>query len=155
MFDECKLEGDFILNSGKQSNVFYDFDLLSPRELLEYVDKLCIKLQGVKFDFVVAPALGGILPGYLIAGEFGKRLVIADKNGKFRGLTKVVGSQYIIVDDVISTYGTAKKIAEAMLALQKDYSVPKFTCVGVAAFIFRGEKMIKNTHVLEHKEVEK
>lgn len=144
MFEECTL------TSGERSSVFYDFDLLSPRELLEYVDKLCIKLQGMPFDFVVAPAIGGILPGWLVAGEFGKRLVIAEKDGgAFRGLEKVTGSQYLVVDNVISTYGTVKKLAENLTMIDK-----KYTCVGIAAFIFRGKKLGKNTYVLEHKEVE-
>lgn len=146
MFDECKLEGDFILNSGKKSTVFYDFDLLTPQELLAYADKLCVKLQDVEFDFVVAPALGGILLGWIVAGEFGKRLVIADKNGKMRGVEKVEGTRYLIVDDVISTYGTAQEVAK---------NLPAYSPVGVAAFIFRGKKLGKSTYVLEHKEVEK
>lgn len=147
MFEECKLEGDFTLTSGKKSNVYYDFDLLTPQELLGYADKLCVKLQGAQFDFVVAPALGGIILGWLVAGEFGKRLVIMPKEEPPRGLTKVTGSQYIIVDDVISTYGTMKKVAEAM--------GKKYTCVGLGAFIFRGKKLLKNTYVLDCKEVEK
>jgi len=147
MFEECRIEGDFTLSSGKKSNVFYDFDRLTPRELLEYVDKLCLKLQGIDFDFVLAPATGGILPGWLVAGEFGKRLVIADKDGKcYRGLDKVEGKNYVIIDDVISTYGTAKRVAEGLGI--------EYKCVGIAAFIFRGKKLSKNVHVLEHKEVE-
>ena len=154
MFEECRIEGDFLLSSGKKSNVFYDFDLLEPRQMLEYVDKLCIKLQGLDFDYVVSPAIGGIIPGWLVAGEFGKKFLSVDKESKLRGWPYTAidatlpqqKAKYIIVDDVISTYGTAKRIAEA---------IPTFKCVAIAAFIFRGNKLLKHTYVLEHKEEEK
>lgn len=147
MFEECKIEGDFTLSSGKKSNVFYDFDLLSPSQMLAYIDKLCLKLPlpVLKFDYVVAPAIGGIIPGWVIAGELGKKFLTVDKEGKVRGGTPSADHKYLIVDDVISSYGTAKRIAAALPLLQ---------CVGIAAFIFRGDKMIKNTFVLEHKEIE-
>jgi len=147
MFEECKLEGEFTLTSGKKSTVFYDFDLLTPQELVGYVDKLCVKLQQVKFDFVVAPAIGGIIVGWMVAGEFGKRLVIADKEGKLRGIEKVEGTQYIVVDDVISTYGTIKKVANRLN--------PPYQCVGVGALVFRGDTKLNNTFFLAHKEIEK
>lgn len=146
MFEEVRVEGEFTLSSGRKSTVFYDFDLASPQQFLKWADQLCdkIKESGIKFDYVVAPAIGGIILGWLVAGEAGVPLVIVDKDGKTRGQWPDK-SRFIVVDDVISTYGTIKRVAGMFGDL----------CVGAAGFIFRGEKMLPKTIVLEHKEIEK
>lgn len=155
MFEECKLEGDFKLSSGLKSNVFYDFDLLTPKQVLEYVDKLCSAINEHanvrKFDYVAAPAIGGIIPGFLVAGEFGVPLVIVEKDGTIRGVkngavTTGVPRTFLIVDDVTASYKTGKRIAE-LLSPDKP--------VGIASYIFRGKKATQGTVYLEQKEVEK
>lgn len=145
MFEEARIEGDFTLSSGKKSTVFYDFDRVPPAQLLKYADQLCdkIKESGIKFDYVVAPAIGGIILGWLVAGEAGVPLVIVDKDNKTRG-TWPDKSKFIVVDDVISSYETIKRMRD----LFSD------RLVGAAGFIFRGKKILPNTIVLEHKEVE-
>jgi orotate phosphoribosyltransferase len=145
MFEEARIEGDFTLSSGKKSTVFYDFDRVPPQLLLQWADQLCdkIKSSGLKFDYVVAPAIGGIILGWLVAGEAGVPLVIVDKDGKTRG-NWPDKSKFIVVDDVISTYDTIKRVA----------SIFSDKCVGAAGFIFRGKTLLSNTIVLEHKEIE-
>lgn len=131
MFEECRLEGDFRLSSGRQSPYFYDFDLLSPEETAAYAKRLVDELpkdllDGV--DFIAAPAIGGIAIGFLVAFGLGKRLVIVDKDNTPRG-TEFRASRYLVVDDVITTYQAVNKVEEALGDNQ---------CVGAAAFIFRG-----------------
>jgi len=131
MFQECRLEGDFTLTSGRKSGVFYDFDLLKPRETAVYIEQLIKQIPEEVFmeaDFIAAPALGGIAPGFLMAFAKNKPLVVVDKDGKVRG-PEFKGGNYLIVDDVITSFKSANKVREAL---------PRSRCLGVAAFIFRG-----------------
>ena len=67
MFEECRIEGDFTLSSGRKSAYFYDLDLLLPREAATYTELL---LQSIHMDtrkdidFVACPAIGGVVPGF-------------------------------------------------------------------------------------------
>lgn len=131
MFEECRLEGDFTLSSGRKSTVFYDFDLLKPAESAEYIEQLVRQIPPSfwrKVDFIASPALGGIVPGFLVAFATKKPLVIVDKAGKPRGPEFKAGS-YVIVDDVITSF-TAANFVKASLAGKE--------CVGMLAYIFRG-----------------
>jgi orotate phosphoribosyltransferase len=131
MFEECKLEGEFTLSSGRQSGVFYDFDLLMPTETADYVQDLVKQVPDEvrdQIDFVAAPALGGIVPGYLFAFALRKPFVIIDKEGGVRGPEFQAG-RYLIVDDVITSFQAANKVVAALDGPE---------CLGVAAYIFRG-----------------
>jgi orotate phosphoribosyltransferase len=132
VFEECKLEGSFILSSGKKSNVFYDFDLLSPHETAQYVKQLVNNIPANVFEeigFVACPALGGIIPGFLVAFAKNKPLVIVDKEGKVRGPEFKTG-KYLIIDDVITSFGAANRVRSAL-------GEGNVAC-GVGAYIFRG-----------------
>lgn len=139
MFEHIRLEGDFTLSSGKKSPYFYDFDLLTPNETLDACEKLIelIDQSLVKFDFVVAPALGGIIPGFMVSGSFKKPLVTVDKEGKVRG-PKVNGN-FIIIDDTVSTYQTVERI-------KKIFEDCK--CVAAASYIFRGKEYDKSLNTI-------
>jgi orotate phosphoribosyltransferase len=131
MFEECRLEGNFTLSSGRKSPYFYDFDLLSPEETAGYAKKLAEGLpqdllEGV--EFIASPAIGGITVGFLVAFATDKRLVIIDKNGNTRG-TDFRASRYLVVDDVITTYGAVNKTVRVL---------GDNMCVGAASFVFRG-----------------
>lgn len=132
MFEECRLEGDFTLSSGRQSGVFYDFDLLQPREAADYVERLIREVPEElweEIDFVASPALGGIIPGFLVAFARQKPFVIIDKKGKIRGPEFKTG-KYLIIDDVITSFGAANGVVAALGE----------GCVacGAGAYIFRG-----------------
>lgn len=154
MFEECRLEGDFELSSGRKSGVFYDFDLLKPRETAAYVQQLVDQLDGVinwdEVDFIAAPALGGIVPAFLFAFAKDKPLVIVDKEDGLRG-PEFKSGNYLIVDDVITSFQAANKVKAAL---------PGRNCLGVAAYIFRGSwddlnKQDYPAHYLARKEQEK
>ncbi len=132
MFEECRLEGTFTLSSGRTSGVFYDFDLLRPRETAEYVEQLVRQLEGVvswdDVDFIAAPALGGIVPAFLVAFAKNKPLVIVDKDNVPRG-PEFKSGRYLIVDDVITSFQAANRLRKSLTNME---------CLGVAAYIFRG-----------------
>lgn len=132
MFEECRLEGNFVLSSGRKSTVFYDFDLLKPREAAGYIEHLIRQIPEEVFmqaDFIAGPALGGIVPAFLVAFAKNKPLVIVDHDGKPRG-PEFKGGNYLIVDDVITTFRAANLVRAAL---------PESRCLGVAAYIFRGD----------------
>jgi len=135
MFEECRLEGDFSLSSGRKSGVFYDFDLLQPRETANYVEQLIKQVPKElwnEVDFVASPALGGIVPGFLVAFAKQKPLVIIDKEGHIRGPQFDTG-RYLIVDDVITSFKAANLVRDSL-----SRSSSGLEAVGVAAYIFRG-----------------
>jgi orotate phosphoribosyltransferase len=153
MFEECRIEGDFTLSSGRSSDVFYDFDLLTPREAAEYVEQLLRQMDPVfdwnEVDFIAAPAVGGIVPAFLVSFAKDKPLVIIDKEGSPRGPEFSTG-KYLIVDDVITSFSAANRVVEAL---------PESNCLGVAAYIFRGSyedlnKQSFNSYYLARKEQE-
>ena len=133
MFEECRLEGSFVLSSGNTSDVFYDFDLLTPREAAEYVEQLLRQMGPVfnwdEVDFIATPAMGGIVPAFLAAFAKDKPLVIIDKGDNVRGPEFSTGN-YLIVDDVITSFGAVNRVIKT---LGRDCN-----CIGVAAYIFRG-----------------
>lgn len=132
MFEECRLEGEFTLSSGKESQVFYDFDLLQPRETADYVEQLIRKVPEElweEIDFVASPALGGIVPGFLVAFARQKTFVVIDKEGKVRGPEFKTG-KYLIIDDVITSFGAANAVVAAL-------GEGCIAC-GIGAYIFRG-----------------
>lgn len=139
MFEECRVEGNFTLSSGNTSDVFYDFDLLSPREAAEYVEQLLRQMEPVFdwdiVDFIATPAVGGIVPAFLAAFAKDKPLVIIDKGDNVRGPEFSTGN-YLIVDDVITSFGAVNRV---ITTLGRN-----FNCIGVAAYIFRGSPEVLN-----------
>jgi orotate phosphoribosyltransferase len=154
MFEECRIKGEHDLSSGKKSPYFYDFDLLSSEDTMEYAYALAelipSQLRG-EIDFIATPILGGIEIAYVIAGIFGKpRVKVLTVEERTRGPV-FEGKNYLIVDDVISSGQAVNKVINILGGN---------LCVGVAAFIFRGAdeaSMCKAfpMYYLEQKEVEK
>jgi orotate phosphoribosyltransferase len=138
MFEECRLEGDFVLSSGRKSGVFYDFDLLNPRETAAYAEQLITQIPDelwAEIDFIASPALGGIVPGFLIAFAKQKSFVIIDKEGKARGPQFDTG-KYLIVDDVITSFKAANFVRNNLSRISKGLEA-----IGVCAYIFRGSSV--------------
>jgi orotate phosphoribosyltransferase len=155
MFEECRLKGDFILSSGKRSKYFYDFTLLSPLNMTHYCKELKRRIEDerLRFGCIVSPARGGIVPGWILADLFNIPLVVLEKDKTrscYAGGQKLQDDKpvkYLIVDDVVSTYGTVDLV---------QYHVPG-EAAGVASFIFRGESLRLDfpTMFLARKEIEK
>lgn len=135
MFEECRLEGEFELSSGKKSPYYYDFDLLSSDATIEYAAKLAELLPKnvtEEVDFVATPILGGIEIAFVIAGILGKpRVKVLTVEERTRGPV-FTGKKYLIVDDVVSSGQAVSKVINIL---------SDNTCIGIAAFVFRGPPM--------------
>jgi len=132
MFEEIRLEGAFSFTSGVQTNYFYDFNLLSPDEMAQYVKRLAGAIPkdlARKAAFIASPSYGGIVPGFLIAFALNKPFVSVVKDGTTRGAV-FHDSPYLIVDDVVSTFQASEGVQKAL--------GERNTCIGLAALMFRG-----------------
>lgn len=155
MFESVRLEGDFTLSSGRKSNVFYDFDLLKPEEHLAASFKLTNLCEGLSADTIIVPALGGIIPGFLMAGAKNANLTIVTHDNKIKG--RKPGFSFLVVDDVITSFGTIDRIVDLVRS-----ECGRVHLVGVASYIFRGseedleegKKKYKEIRFLERKEIE-
>lgn len=105
------LEGHFILSSGRRSSVFLQKALIfkNPR-LTEIVCKALaekIKAAGIHPDVIIAPAMGGVIPGYETARQMGLESMFVERvDGEFtlrRGFTIAPGTKVLMVEDIVTT----------------------------------------------------
>lgn len=131
MFEECRLEGEFTLSSGRKSTFYYDFDLLSTEETASYVKLLVDQLPKEiveQVDFIASPALGGVEIAFLVAFALKKPRVKIDKAGFVRG-PEFENQRYLVVDDAVSSYQAVGRVRKAL---------GNNRCIGVATFVYRG-----------------
>jgi orotate phosphoribosyltransferase len=109
------LEGHFLLSSGLHSATYLQCALV-----LMYPDlatELCFKLAGnfrhEKIDFVIAPALGGIIVAQEVAKALGVRAMFAERSeGRLmlrRGFAIQPGERALVVEDVVTTGGSTRE----------------------------------------------
>lgn len=124
--------GHFQLASGRHSAQY-----MQCARLLEYpehaqtaaramIDQL--RAHGIAtgdVDTVVAPALGGMIIGYELARQLGARSIFVerDRTGAFvlrRGFSLAHAERVIVVEDVVTTGGSAREAAEVALGHGAD-----------------------------------
>lgn len=104
------LEGHFILSSGLRSPIF----LQKARVFMypERTERLCkalaerIRADGIEFDLIVSPALGGLIPGYETARHLGvPAMWVEREQGEFRlrRFELPENARIIVVEDIVST----------------------------------------------------
>lgn len=118
------LEGHFILSSGLRSPVF----LQKARVFMypEKTERLCrglaAKIRAADLgpiDFVVSPAVGGIVPGYETARQLGIRAVWVEREEgvfRLRRFELPEGARVVVVEDIVTT---GLSIREAIAAIRK------------------------------------
>ena len=117
---EAMLEGHFELTSGYHSGAY-----IQCASLLQYPDRAGILAQAAcrildediglaNIDTVVAPAMGGILWGYLLAERIDCRMIFTErKDGEMmlrRGFKIERKEKVLIAEDVITTGGSVKEV---------------------------------------------
>jgi orotate phosphoribosyltransferase len=130
--------GHFKLSSGRHSDTYVQCArvLQHPRLTFSLADRLAECFRG-QVDVVVSPALGGILIGYAVAHSLACRFVFAERvEGSFalrRGHQVERGERALVVEDVITTGGSAAQVLE--LARRSGAAA-----AGVAALVDRSEQ---------------
>ena len=115
--------GHFILSSGKRSSTYCQCAKLFVYPKL--AEKICnalsqkvLKYISENIDYVVAPALGGILVGYELSRQLETKSVFYERvNGMFqlrRGFNIEPNSNVILVEDVITTGKSAIECIEEL-----------------------------------------
>ncbi len=105
------LEGHFILSSGLHSPVFLQKMAVfqDPVRTERVCKALAEKIRSVygTIDYVVSPAIGGIVPGYETARHLGAKAVFVEReNGEFalrRGFVLPEGARVVMVEDIVTT----------------------------------------------------
>ena len=119
------LEGHFILTSGLRSPTF-----LQKARVFMYPDKterlcraLAAKVRAANLgpiDFVVAPAVGGIVPGYETARQLGVRSMWVEREEgvfRLRRFEMPEGARVLIVEDIVTTGLSIREAVDALRGL--------------------------------------
>ena len=106
------LEGHFILSSGLRSPVFLQkaFIFKNPHLTETLCKALAAKVKAELSetpDIIVAPAMGGIIPGYETARHMGLESIFTEReDGEFtlrRGFSLKPGQKVLMVEDIVTT----------------------------------------------------
>ncbi len=111
------MTGHFQLSSGLHSDTYVQSVrvLQHPQLGQRLGDELAALFSHENIDVVVAPALGGVVIGYMVALALRKRMVFAERReGAFvlrRGQELLAGERALLVEDVITTGGSVEEVA--------------------------------------------
>jgi orotate phosphoribosyltransferase len=107
------LQGHFVLRSGLHSA--YYFQCAQVCQHMDAVERLAelllarVRAAGLRFDTVLAPAMGGLVIGQEVARQAGARYLFAEKEDDVlvlrRGFTLAAGERVLIVEDVVTRGG--------------------------------------------------
>ncbi|ABX30781.1 orotate phosphoribosyltransferase [Petrotoga mobilis SJ95] len=141
------LKGHFLLSSGLHSDTYIQCaKVLKYPEYSELLGKLIADKVASKIDYVVSPALGGIIIGYEVARALKVPFLFAERNEKGnmslrRDQVINNNSKILIVEDVITTGKSTLEVAK--LVESNGGYVTSFACI-----VNRSDKI-----VLENREI--
>lgn len=139
LFEELDVlrRGHFRLSSGKHSDTYLQcaLALQQPAVALRLGRTLAQRLTGYDVDLVVSPALGGLLAGFVVAAALETPFVFTERDAQRRmtlrrGQRVEAGAKVLVVEDVITTGGSATEAAAVCQASDA-------TVVGIAALVDR------------------
>jgi orotate phosphoribosyltransferase len=119
---EALLEGHFRLTSGLHSDRYLQCALVlqHPQQAATLGAALAAKLHSLAEmpDFVIAPALGGILVAHEVAKALGVRGIFAERQDGIlklrRGFQIRPGEKAYVVEDVVTTGGSTRETMEVV-----------------------------------------
>jgi orotate phosphoribosyltransferase len=114
------LQGHFVLRSGLHSGHYFQCAQVCQR--MDAVERLAelllakVHAQGLKFDTVLAPAMGGLVIGQEVARQAKARYIFAEKENNAlvlrRGFTLAAGEPVLVVEDVVTRGGRVLECLE-------------------------------------------
>ncbi len=123
LVDAAYLKGDFLLRSGRRSDVYFDKYLFETRPtILRALGTELATMVPDGVDRLAAPELGAVLLGGAVMLETELPLVIVRKEEKEYGTSKNIegqldaGERVCLIEDVLTTGGEAIKAAEKLRA---------------------------------------
>ncbi|HOA14807.1 MAG TPA: orotate phosphoribosyltransferase [Bacillota bacterium] len=138
MFEDsgAMLSGHFLLTSGRHSDRYLQCALvLQHPDICGRLSKeIVAELGGKEADVVIGPAMGGITLAYEVGRQLGCRAIFAEREeGKMtlrRGFSLKPGDRVLVCEDVVTTGGSAKEVADMAKASGCDV-------VGIACLVDR------------------
>ena len=112
------MEGHFKLTSGRHSNRYMQCALVL--QYPQYTEQLALhiaeKYAGEKIDFVIGPAMGGIIVAYEVARQLKVPGIFCEReNGQMvlrRGFKLEPGHKVLVVEDVVTTGGSVMEVMD-------------------------------------------
>jgi orotate phosphoribosyltransferase len=114
------LEGHFVLRSGLHSGHYFQCAQVCQR--MDAVERLAelllekVRAQGLKFETVLAPAMGGLVIGQEVARRAKARYIFAEKENNVlvlrRGFTLAPSEPVLVVEDVVTRGGRVNECLE-------------------------------------------
>lgn len=115
-------DGHFLLSSGLHSPVYVQSALI-----LQYPDEaqalgaaLADRLRALRPQVVIGPALGAVVIAHEVARALGTRAIFAERSGGQmslrRGFAIAEGERVLVVEDVVTTGGSASEVASLVRA---------------------------------------
>ncbi len=132
------LQGHFVLRSGLHSGHYFQCAQVCQRmdAVTRLAELLVAKVRnlGLKFDTVLAPAMGGLVIGQEVARQMNARYIFAEKENNTlvlrRGFTLAPGEPVLVVEDVVTRGG---RVLESLEIVRKAGG----RAVGVAMLVDR------------------
>lgn len=112
------MEGHFMLTSGRHSNRYMQCAqvLQYPHFTEQLAAHIAEKYKDEKIDFVIGPAMGGIIVSYEVARQLSVPSIFCEReNGKMtlrRGFKLEPGQRVLVVEDVVTTGGSVVEVMD-------------------------------------------
>ncbi len=131
------MRGHFVLSSGRHSDLFVQkFRVLEDPRLAQSFGTAIADSFRSEFDVVASPAVGALVLGFSTALAGGARFIFAERVGDKlafrRGFGTARGERVVVVEDVITTGGSAREVVDLVRAGGGRVT-------GVGALIDRGD----------------
>ena len=117
------LRGHFRLSSGLHSERYLQCALILQRpDIAQALAKeLASRFKGERIDFVVGPAIGGIVLSYEVARALGARSIFTERENDAmtlrRGFSIARGERGIVAEDVVTTGGSNAEVIKLIETL--------------------------------------
>ncbi len=121
------LQGHFVLRSGLHSGHYFQCAQVCQRmdAVTRLAELLVAKIANLKFETVLAPAMGGLVIGQEVARQTGARYIFAEKENNVlvlrRGFKFAPGEPVLIVEDVVTRGG---RVLECIDLVRKAGGTP-------------------------------
>jgi orotate phosphoribosyltransferase len=130
------MEGHFKLTSGRHSNRY--MQCAQVLQYPQYTEKLAAhiaeKFASEKIDWVIGPAMGGIIVSYEVARQLKVPSIFCERqDGKMelrRGFKLEAGDKVLVVEDVVTTGGSVVEVMDVVRQFGAEV-------VGVAVLVDR------------------
>jgi len=122
------LEGHFLLSSGRHSGQYVEkFRILEqPRLASSLCAELADRFRERDIQCVIGPVTGGIILAFEVARQLGCRAVFAERGDDGsgfalrRGFQIASGERVLVVEDIVTTGGSALKVIDLVRAAGAD-----------------------------------